>query len=109
VTPLGVFGLVQGEEQVAEYIFQLAINREGVVRGNYYDALADNNLKVYGSLDKKTQRVAWSVGEKKEVVFEAGLNNLTQLRTTILVHYGKERTLQMMLVRIEQPAEKKDD
>jgi hypothetical protein len=109
VAPLGVFGLVQGEEQVAENIFQLAINREGVVRCNYYDALADNNLKVYGSLDKKTQRVAWSVGEKKEVVFEAGLNNLTQLRTTILVHYGKERTLQMMLVRIEQPAEKKDD
>lgn len=103
--PLGVFGLVQGDEQVAQNIFQLAINKQGVVRGNYYDALADNNLKVYGSLDKKTQRVAWSVGEKKDVVFEAGLNNLTQPQTTILVHYGKERSRQMVLVRLQQPDE----
>lgn len=102
---LGVFGMIQGEEQTAQHIFQLAVDKSGVVRGNYYDALADNILPVYGSVDPKSQRVAWSIGEKKEVVFETGLNNLTQNETTVLVHYGKERTQQMMLVRIEQPAE----
>jgi hypothetical protein len=104
--PLGVFGLVQGQEEIAQNLFQLAINKAGVVRGNYYDALADNNLKVFGSLDRKTQRVCWSIGEKKDIVYEAGLNNLTKDETTVLVHYGKDRTRQMMLVRIEQP---KDD
>src|SRR5262249_20225003 len=65
--PLGVFALVRGEEQTSDKIFQLAVNKDGEIRGNYYDAFADNTLPVYGSVDKKTQRAAWSVGEKKDV------------------------------------------
>jgi hypothetical protein len=103
---LGVFGMIQGEgEKTAQHIFQLAINRAGVVRGNYYDAVADNTLPVYGSLNKRNQKVAWSIGDKKNIVFEAGLHNLTQEQTTVLVHYGKERTQQMVLVRLEQAPE----
>jgi hypothetical protein len=105
--PLGVFGMIQDEEKVAQHIFQLAVNKGGAVRGNYYDAVADNTLPVYGSVDAKTQRVAWSIGDKTTIVFEAGLSNLTQDQTALLVHYGKERTQQMMLVRLEQPAEEK--
>jgi hypothetical protein len=101
---LGVYGLVQGEETIANNIFQLAVDKAGVIRGNYYDALADNNLPVLGSVDKATQRAAWSVGEKKEIVYEAGLYNLTQPQCPVLIHYGKERTQQMILVRLEQPA-----
>jgi hypothetical protein len=101
--PLGVFGLMQGDEETAQRMFQLAVNKAGVLRGNYYDAVADHTLPVYGSLDKKTQRVAWSIGDKKEIVFEAGMNNLTQNETTILVHFGKESSQQMLLVRLEEP------
>jgi hypothetical protein len=101
--PLGVFALVRGEEQTSDKIFQLAVNKEGVLRGNYYDAFADNTLPVYGSVDKKAQRAAWSIGEKKEVVFEAGIANLTLNETSILVHYGKDNTQQFTLVRVEQP------
>jgi hypothetical protein len=101
--PLGVFGLVQGDEKVADHIFQLAVNKEGIIRGNYYDAVADTTLPVYGSVDRKSQRAAWSIGDKKDTVFETGLNNLTQEQTTVLVHFGKERTQQMMLVRLEEP------
>jgi hypothetical protein len=102
---LGVFGMVQGEETVANTLFQLAVNKAGVIRGNYYDALGDNNLPVFGSVDKKTQRAAWSVGEKRDIVYEAGIYNLTQPECTVLIHYGKEKTRQMLLVRLEQPAE----
>jgi hypothetical protein len=101
--PLGVFGLIQGDEQTAQNVFQLAVNKAGIIRGNYYDAVADTNLPVYGSVDRTMQRVAWSVGDKKTVVFEAGLQNLTQNETTALVHYGTDRTEQMALVRLEQP------
>jgi hypothetical protein len=103
---LGVFGLVQPEDQTAQQIFQLGINKDGIVRGNYYNALTDQTSPVYGALDKKTQRVSWSVGKKKDVVFEAGLFNLTQKQSTALVHYGKDRTIQMLLIRLEEP---KDD
>jgi hypothetical protein len=42
--PLGVFGLIQGDEQMANHILQLAANKEGVICGNYYDAVSDNTL-----------------------------------------------------------------
>jgi hypothetical protein len=102
---LGVFGMIQGEEQTAQHIFQLAVNKAGVVHGNYYNAVADNTLPVYGSVDRTSQRVAWSIGDKKDIVFEAGLDNLTQPQTPVLIHYGKERTEQMVLVRLEEPRE----
>jgi hypothetical protein len=101
--PLGVFGMIQGDEKIAQNIFQLALDKKGVIRGNYYNAVADNTLPVYGSVDPKSQRAAWSIGDKKDIVFETGLNNLTQKETTVLVHYGKERTEQMILIRLPDP------
>jgi hypothetical protein len=101
--PLGVFGLIQGNETIAQRIFQLAVNKAGVVRGNYYDAMADNNLPVFGEVDPKSQRVVWSIGDKKDIVYEAGLNNLLQNETTVLIHFGKVRTQQMILVRLPPP------
>jgi hypothetical protein len=101
---LGVFAMVQGEQVDGNDLFQLAVNKSGVLRGNYYNALSDTTLPVYGSVDKKTQRAAWTVGDRKEPVFEAGLANLTKSETTMLVHYGKDRTQQWTLVRIDQPA-----
>jgi hypothetical protein len=109
--PLGVFGMIQGDEKVAQNIFQLAVNKAGVVRGNYYNAVADQNSKVYGQVNRKTQRVAWSIGKKKTIIYETGLNNLTKDQTTVLVHYdkkGKKRTQQMILVRLEEPKEEKE-
>jgi hypothetical protein len=105
--PLGVFGLIQGDEKVAQRIFQLAVNKDGVVRGNYYDAVADSTTPVYGSVDKKSQRVAWSIGEKKDIVFETGLPNLTKDESTILIHYGKDRTEEQILARLPQPKDGK--
>lgn len=105
--PLGVFGLIQENETVAQRTFQLAVNKTGVVRGNYYDAVADSTLPVVGSVDKNTQRVAWSIGDKKDIVFETGLTNFTKEESTVLIHYGKENTQQMILVRLEEPKEDK--
>jgi hypothetical protein len=104
---LGVFAAIQGEETKAEHIFQLAINKDGVIRGNYHNALTDTTLPIYGSVDKRTQRAAWVVGDKKDTVYETGLGNLTQPETEMLIHFGKESTQQWMLVRLEPPKEEK--
>ena len=105
---LGVFAMVKGDEQTSNDIFQFALNKEGVLRGNYYNAASDSTQPVYGSLDNKAQRVAWSIGDKKDPVYETGLYNLTQDETTMLVHQGKERTEQYKLFRVEQQEEKKE-
>jgi hypothetical protein len=101
--PLGVFAMVQGEETTAYNLFQLAIDKGGVIRGNYYNALTDSTEPVYGAVDKNTQRAAWTVGEKKTPVYEAGIGNLTDEQTTMIVHYGEDRSQQFTLFRIEPP------
>jgi hypothetical protein len=101
--PLGVFAMVQGEGTDGNDVFQLAVNKAGVIRGNYYNVLSDTTLPVYGSVDQKTQRAAWTVGDRKEPVYEVGFANLTKPETTMLVHFGKDRSQQWTLVRIEQP------
>jgi hypothetical protein len=100
---LGVFAMVQGDEKDANNVFQMAINKDGVIRGNYYNGLTDTTLPIYGSVDKNSQRVAWFVGDKKDVVYETGVGNLAQPETSMLVHFGKERTQQWTLVRLEAP------
>jgi len=103
--PLGVFAMVVGDEKTSNNIFQLSINKKGIVRGNYYDAVTDATALVYGSVDTKTQRAAWTIGDRKTPVYEAGLANLSLDETTMVVHYSPDRTLQCTLVRIEEPAE----
>jgi hypothetical protein len=103
--PLGVFAIVQGDEKSSNQVFQLAVNKAGLIRGNYYDSLGDTVLPVTGKVDKKTQRAAWTIGKRKDTVYEAGIANLTTKETTMLVHFGKERTEQWALVRVEQSRE----
>jgi hypothetical protein len=104
---LGVFGMVQGDEKDANKLFQLAINKDGVLRGTYYDAISDMEFPVSGAVDKKTQRAAWFVGDRKDTIYETGIGNLTEPETSMLVHFGNDRTQQWTLVRLEPPEEKK--
>jgi hypothetical protein len=104
---LGVFAMIQGERTDSNDLFQLAVNKAGTIRGNFYNVLSDTTLPVYGAVDKNTQRAAWTVGDKKEPIYEAGFANLTKPETTVMVHFGKARSQQWTLIRIEQPAENK--
>jgi hypothetical protein len=57
---------------------------------------------VQGSIDKQSQRAAWTIGAKTEDVMETGLYNLTKDEVPALLHYGAERTEQWTLVRVQQ-------
>lgn len=100
---LGVFAMVKGDETTSSNIFQLAINKSGVIRGNYYNALTDSTEPVVGQVDKKSQRAAWTIGDKKTPTYEAGIMNLTGNETTLMVHYSKVKSQQFTLIRIERP------
>ncbi|HZZ72656.1 MAG TPA: protocadherin, partial [Pirellulales bacterium] len=100
---LGVFAMVQGDETNSNDLFQLALDANGTLRGNYYNAISDSTTPLSGSLDKTSQRLAWTLDGKKTPVYETGLYNVTQAETTMLVHFGKDRTEQYKLFRLEQP------
>lgn len=100
-TPLGVFALVHGEETTSDNIFQIATNKDGLIRGNYYNALTDTTTPITGFVDKKTQRACWTVGDQKTPVYDAGIVNLTTKETTIMVHYSDTNSQQFNLFRID--------
>jgi len=104
--PLGVFALARQEETSPNTFLSLAIDQAGILRGTYYDAVSDAQQNITGKVDKKTQRAAWTIGDKKTPIYETGLSNLTQQQTTVLVHRdagkdgGTGKVEQMLLVRV---------
>jgi hypothetical protein len=104
---LGVFAMVQGERTDSNDLFQLAVNKAGTIRGNFYNVLSDTTVPVSGAVDKNSQRAAWTVGDRKEPIYEVGFANLTKAETTLMVHFGKDRSQQWTLIRIDPPAENK--
>lgn len=103
---LGVFALVQGEQGDASEVFQLAVNKAGIIHGNYQNVLTSTVLPVRGAVAEKTQRAAWTVGDNKDVVYDTGIYNLTKDEAPVLIHFGKERTQQWMLVRLKDTDQK---
>jgi len=100
--PLGVFGLVSGDQTDPHYLMQLAINKSGAVGGNYHDVISGTTLPIQGAVDKQTQRLAWTVGDNKKTVGETGIYNLTKDEAPALIHIGKDKTQQWTLVRLKQ-------
>ena len=102
--PLGIFAVVASEDQTqTDKIVQLALNKEGVIRGNYHDLLADKVTPVAGAVDKQTQRVALRIEGNDQVLVETGLYNLTNDEAPVLVHFGPDRQEQRTFVRLQQP------
>jgi hypothetical protein len=109
--PLGVFALSRGDTGVSNTVLQLAVSKEGVISGTYYNSDTDTARPVKGSVDKKTQRAAWTFADGKDtnIVMEAGINNLTQDQTEALVHFGNDITQQWLMVRLQEPPAQKTE
>jgi hypothetical protein len=99
--PLGVFALVRNEQQHPHLLLQFAINKQGVLRGNYTDEVTDSTQPIHGAVDKQTQRAAWTVGDNATSVMEAGLSNLTQAQAPALLHKNG-KTERWLLIRLDQ-------
>jgi hypothetical protein len=100
--PLGVFAMVRNEQQHPQLIVQLAINKQGILRGNYTDELTDSTLPIHGAADKASQRAAWTVGGNKQTVMEAGLSDLTDAEAPALIHKNG-KTDHWLLIRLARP------
>ena len=87
----------------------MAVNKDGIIRGNYTATVTNDTKPVQGSVDKKTQRAAWTIGDNKENVIETGIYNLTKDEAPVLVHFGKDKTEQWTLVRLSQDGQQQQD
>lgn len=100
--PLGVFAMVRDEKQHPQMILQLAMNKQGVLRGNFTDEITEHTQAVRGGYDLRTKRAAWIVGDHKTAVMEAGLSNLAEGDAPALIHKNG-KTDHWLLVRLQQP------
>ncbi len=104
--PLGVFALLNPEEEVPQAFLQLAVTKDGIIGGTYYLPDDENKTEpITGSVDPETQRAAWFIGEDRDEIMEAGIANLTQDETPVLIHLKDGETLTWRLVRQAEPEE----
>jgi hypothetical protein len=103
--PLGVFAISRDQATNSNALLQLAVDKNGVIAGTYYNTATDVGRPVRGKVDKKTQRAAWtfSDGKNTDIIMETGIFNLTQAQTEALVHFGKEKSQQWLMVRLDGP------
>jgi hypothetical protein len=108
--PLGVFALSQGNVPDSHVVLQLAVNKDGVIGGTYYNSVTDTVRPVKGRVHQKSQRAAWTFadGKNTDVIMETGIYNLTLDQTEALVHFGKDKTQQWLMVRLHQPEAQKE-
>ncbi len=100
--PLGVFALSESGQTSSDSSVELAVNAQGIIRGNYTDTKTNKTQQLQGSVDKKTQRAAWTVGDDQKTVYDTGIYNLTKDEAPLLVHIGKDETQQWLMVRLNQ-------
>ncbi|WP_161602384.1 hypothetical protein [Tautonia marina] len=97
---IGVFGIAPPDDTPPNEFFQLAINPQGVLRGNYYNSSNDTVIPIAGAVDNTTYRAAWSIGDQPVPVFDVGIANLTKDETTMLIHDQEAQPIQVTLVRM---------
>lgn len=102
-TPLGVFALADENGADPSMYFQLALNKNGALGGNFYNAYSDQTTPIQGSVDLQTQRAAWVISSNPDTVFETGLYNLTQPETSILAHMNNNEDQTLFMVRVDAP------
>lgn len=101
--PLGVFAATRSGETSSHLTLQLAVNKQGILRGNLTDSDANSTQPIKGSVDKQTQKVAFTIGDDTSRVIETGLYNLTKDEAPALVHLGPDNTEQWLLARLTNP------
>jgi hypothetical protein len=100
--PLGVFSLKPAGQQDSTRVIQLAVSRDGLVRGTQLDTLTEDTANIQGAVDKKSLRIAWTIGSKTGAAFEAALGDLTRPQCQVTVRFADGKTAAWEMVRIEQ-------
>jgi len=102
--PLGVFALSPKSEKDATAWVQLAVNKQGNLRGNYFDVLSGQDQTIWGTVDKKTQRATFQVGPNGIVAYETTLANLTGATGSVTLRFENGQTRSWTLARLDNPA-----
>jgi hypothetical protein len=105
--PLGTFAFTREGVDDSQAMIELAVNKQGVLAGTYYNEATRAARSLKGLIDQTSQRVAigFADGKNADVVLETGINNLTQDEAPGLLHAGPDSSTPVLLVRLQPPAD----
>ena len=100
--PLGVFAVVppgtQDSAQAHNYQ-QLAVDRQGTIKGNFFDAISGTVQPITGTVDRTALTASWTVGANGSR-FTAPMRAFAgQPRTVSMLSGGQPRDLELMPVQ----------
>jgi hypothetical protein len=98
---LGVYSLMTNLGDNGTRVLELAIDKHGHVRGNYYDMITGANHTVTGRVHEPTQYVQWSLDKNRQLTFFAHLSQLTQPDGIVYVRFPGGQQEEWQLVRME--------
>jgi hypothetical protein len=101
--PMGVWALTQQEQGDATMFMQFSVDKNGILAGAYKNVMTGDEQPLVGQLDKKSQRLAWHVGDATQTVYETGLSSLENDVASVFVHFGEAQTQTWLLVRLPSP------
>jgi hypothetical protein len=102
--PLGTFAMMATkDDENPSVLLQLALSKDGLISGTWYNRETDKTSAVEGKVDPETQRVALRKPDEPDIVLECGVYNLTQDASSCLIHYGTLNTQTRWLARLEAP------
>jgi hypothetical protein len=108
--PLGVFAMTQDGQAsgpTPTMFLQLNVSKDGIIAGTFHNASTNTTQPIEGMVDRERLRAAWVVSGKDRPLMEAGIFNLTNDSAPALLHFADGQTQQWLLVRLEEPKEKK--
>ncbi|MBF0441933.1 MAG: hypothetical protein HQK54_08525 [Oligoflexales bacterium] len=101
---IGAFGLIPISQTTINFAVQLAVTKDGSLRGLYWDLGNDSAKEVVGFIDKDTMRIAWQEKDAPDsLYFETNVDQLTQQESLVNVYDPKNKTLvSWQVIQIEE-------
>ena len=103
--PLGVYATGPKDAGQAHVYQQLAVSKQGELKGTYYDSITDTTKPVSGSIDRDTRKATWKVDGKGGATFETTLDALTKTPSSVTMKSGGGQH-EWELVQVQKPDDK---
>ena len=100
--PLGVYATGPKDAAQAHVYQQLAVSKQGELKGNYYDSITNTTQPVSGSIDRETRKASWKVGGKGGATFETTLDALMKTPSDVTMKSGGAEH-EWELVQVQKP------
>jgi hypothetical protein len=98
---LGVYTISTGPGDEGTRLVELAVDKHGHIRGNYYDSIANVSHNITGHIHEPTQQVQWRLDTNQQLVFFTPLSQLTQSQGVVYVKLPSGKQQQWQLARME--------